>query len=318
MSLSSAEGHHAIDAEQGNEERLEGMDDEDEGFGRCGFDAIEHKDGLDGKVERTHAVGSGYDDRECAGDEGNKADGPAEVGCGRKGIEGQVEMKKITDPDAECVENEKGKVAHLAQRKHSSTHVAGHLANRSAHAEAAQQQPHEDEGDDQKAEGDEPSGRGKRVEPCTEVGAGAGKEVDEDGELEQQDGGSDDSQQQGIDDALGDDRTDGFGETDSVVACEHSAAAHLSDAGDDEAGHVGEKDCMNAGAAARMFAQRLEGLHPADTTQNHGRDSGNERDEHPAPRHVMEQGGANALEIEFAVHPPEQGAAKQDGQEGAE
>ena len=103
-----------IDAQEDDEESLNGMHDEHEVEGLIACYAIEDKHRLHGKMPGAGTIGCRYDDSHGPNDEGHQGTSRTKVGGSGKTKEGEIIMQEVAHPDANGEEDEERHVLHIA------------------------------------------------------------------------------------------------------------------------------------------------------------------------------------------------------------
>ncbi len=104
----------SVESKYRYEERLYGVYDEYKDERLLVHDAIEDEHGLDCKMPRTCSVWSGHDDCYGTHGEGDKCADKSQVARGVEAEKREIEVEKITYPNAESKEKKEGNILDMA------------------------------------------------------------------------------------------------------------------------------------------------------------------------------------------------------------
>ena len=131
--------HPPYQAEEDDEQGLDGVDDEGEERGVGGGDAIEHHHGDDGKVPRTGTVGGGHQNGKGSGNEHHKTGSYRKLRGEAEAEEGEVEMEVVTEPDTQRVGYKEGHTAYTPEGEDTLPHIEHDTLDPLVEAEHTQQ-----------------------------------------------------------------------------------------------------------------------------------------------------------------------------------
>ena len=166
-------------------------------------------------------------------------------------------------------------------------------------------------------DGDEIARRAELTRQITDVETGGAQETQEDRELPKESNSRENQHQDAVNQTFRNDGTERLGEGHSVHALQRGAAGDLAGAGNDEAGGIGDKDGIDANAAARLFAQRLQCLLPTKRTNHLRNNAKQKRKTHPTPICLMKYAVKKNLTARVAIHPPKNTQTKKEGKTDA-
>lgn len=305
FTASEGEVGPAEGAEEDDEGGLDGVDDEGEEDGGLLGDAIEDEHGLDGEVPGAGSVGGGNEDGKASCAEDEEACHGADVAGGIEGEEGEVEMEVVAYPDADAIEQIEREIADSTEGDESVEEALHAVVDGLENGEASPDEGEEGEGEEAAEDGDPPAGGGEASDDGCGIETGLAEELEEHGELAQESDEGDEEHEGGIDDAFGDDGSEGFCKGNSSVLLQCATAGDLANAGNDEAGGVAEEDAVGTEARGGLFAHREEGHAPTEGTENEGYDAKGEGDGHPQPIDVIDDTIEDFVPVCAAIHPPQ-------------
>lgn len=285
------EGDAAVTTHEDEEEGLYAVYDEGEHDGLGLSYSVEYQDGLDGEVPGAGAVGGGYDNGNGAYHKADQSCHPTQVLGEAEGVEGEKEMEEVAYPDANGVEPIEGGGANVLYGVHAGEHLQKGVLDARYQFEAVGDASDKEEDNDQAHKCDEVAGMREASQEAAHIDTGFLEEVEEHRHLAKQGDACDEKHQKGVNHTFRNHGTETLGKRGAVVATQESAAHHLADARYHQTDGIGDKDAMDATAAARMFVHGIERLFPAPSSHHLCQDAERQRQEHPLRVHVAPHGG---------------------------
>ena len=144
-----------------------------------------------------------------------------------------------------------------------------------------------------------------------DIGARFSKEGGKDRHLQQKHQARNQPHTEGIYHSLGNDRTQGLGERNTIVLGEDTATGHLPYPGNDQIGGIGDEDGIHAMGRLGIFAQGFQCQLPSPSTKQVGKHTEHQRKSHPTVIHSISQHFSHPLEIEVTIDPKENKSPQQ-------
>ena len=147
------------------------------------------------------------------------------------------------------------------------------------------------------------------------VGARGCQEIKEHAHLAEDGQGGEQYNNRGIHQAFGHNGANALRERRAFAAFQRAAARHLANARHNQTRGITKEYRIDAGAPPWQFAQRCQCHLPAQGAQNLWQHAEDERNAHPPPVHLVENGIQEITPVRAAIHPPHDAHAKDEGQE---
>ena len=302
-------------AQKHHQQRLNRVDNQHE-IERIGLaHAVENQHRFHGEMPRSGTIRRGYDDGETADDERSHRTADTQRLHRVETEKCQVVMQEITAPNRHRIEHEQRNIPHVSQRHDALPNARQRLPHliiyrglrraRPFLRHSRHENPRQNDDGREANRRDDPSRQRESVENCVETRASFLEKRRKHAELRGDRQQGDENDQQRVDGAFRDHRSQRFRKRNAVFLAQNAAAQKLSASGNQQRGRIRQKHGIDAHGSPRLLAQRLQRLPPPPSSENLRHDAERKRQQHPRPRHLAREYIANALEVEIAIHPVE-------------